>query len=347
MRYTWDGACAFEMAAIPKAAADQLKLANPFHLRVLIWLCCVGQGTFDAAACAKACGVSPEVCLEAMEYWSGRGLIRYEASETPAAPVAQPVVVQSAVAQPVVAQPALTVEPVAPPSAPNYPSRTEVYEAIENDKAYAAFLQTAEQKLGRWLSEADKRVFLYLYQELKLPPEVILMVIGYAVKNGKAKLTYIEKTAIGWVEDGITTIAAADEFLCRIERRESAWAQLSEWCEHLGPRPTLKQKETAARWIAEWGFTKELLEPVIAYTVETLGTFQMPYCDRILERLHAEGVKTPEQVKENLTKATVTAAPKKRSSRMKTASDRAPSYDLDQYEEMAMRHRPRLPVKEG
>ena len=58
-----------------------------------------------------------------------------------------------------------------------------------------------------------------------------------------------------------------------------------------------------------------------------------------------ESAVTQEQVKDRLTAA---AKPvKKRGARMKTASDRAPSYNLDQYEELAMRHRPQMPPQEG
>lgn len=349
MQYTWQGRCAFDMASIPRAAAQQLKLASPLQLRVLIWLCCVGQGRFEKSACAVACASLPDACEEALQYWVEQGIVRLDA-ELPAAvvaapslPVAAPAVEPPAEVPPVAVEP--LVETVSP--AASRPSRTQVLQVRAEDERFAFLLETASAKLGKVLSPADMSVYLYLYRDVGLPPEVILMIIGYAVKNGKAKLTYIEKTALGWAENGITTIAAADEYLCRLERNASAWETLSSWSEHIPARPTIAQKETAVRWIDEWAMPREVIEAVIAYTVETKGSLRMPYADRILERFYQQGIQTLEKAKEELSGTAQKTPTKKHGGRMKTATDRAPSFNIGQYEELALRHRPQPPKKEG
>lgn len=342
MQYTWEGKCAFEMATVPKAAAQQLRLASAPQLRVLLWLCCVGGGRFDASACAVACGLTYDTCEEAMRYWQEAGLLRLDEEQPPKRTVVPSVVTEETPAQEPAKEQAAPVVTVAPvPSGSGRPSREQVVATCASDDRFAFLLETAASKLGKMLSPADMSVYLYLYRDLALPPEVILMIIGYAVKNGKAKLAYIEKTALGWVEDGITTIAAADEHLCRLERNEQAWTQLNDWVDTGVARPTVSQKQTAARWIFEWSVPKEVILAVITYTVERNGKLQFPYADRILERFHAEGITTEEAAKQAL--APQKKTPKTQKSRMKTASDRPPSFDLGQHEELALRRRPQPP----
>lgn len=345
MRYTWDSGCAFEMASIPKAAAGQLKLSGAVQLRVLIWLCCVGQGQFDAESCAAACGGTPETCEEALEYWVQRGLIVLEddaprAPQTAAAPPVAANTVQVAPEKTEILLPQTVSEAI------TRPDRAQVIEAKTTDKQFGFLLETASAKLGKMLSPADMSVYLYLYRDLGLPPEVILMVIGYAVKSGKAKLSYIEQTAKGWAQDGINTIAAADAYLCKLEQNEQAWKQLSEAIDLGHTRPTVAAKTAAGRWLFEWQFSVEVIKIAVEYTVEKLGKFGMSYTDRILERLYSEGIVTAEAVREELS-GKKKSQKKPSTARMKTAKDRAPSFDIDQYEKLARRHRPLPPKKEG
>lgn len=347
MQYTWNGACAFEMASIPKAVAGKLKLASPLQLRVLLWLSCVGQGRFDAASCSVACGGLPDACEEALRYWVAEGLITVKddggVSSSSTAFTATPVAP---------AQETMTITPT--PSAPvllpegasaaTRPSRTEVLDVQAHDERFAFLLHTAAEKLGKALSPADMAVYLHLYSGIGLPPEVILMIIGYAVKNGKARLSYIEKTALNWAEQGINTMDAADAHLCRLERLDTAWKQVCEWTNTEVARPTLAQKEAACRWLHEWGVSRKIVELVVEHTVNKLGKFQVNYIDRILERFHADGINTVDAAREALEPAK--PEPKKRTARMKTAEDRAPSFDLGDYEAMALRHRPRPPKQE-
>lgn len=343
MQYMWGRACAFDMAAIPKAAAQQLRLASAPQIKVLLWLACAGQGQFDAAMCAAACGVSPAVCEEAFAYWVQCGVIDATVSVTQQT-VPEPVPAPTPTEPTETAPTETTLAGATTPA--TYPSRTQVLQKKAEDAAFSALLETAAVKLGKILSPSDMSVFLYLYRELSLPPEVILMAIGYAVQNGKGKMAYIEKTAIGWAEDGITTFEAADAHLQKLEQCVQAWDKLCEWHELTAMRPTVAQKEIARRWIFEWQLPREVIDVIVNVTVEKTGKLQMAYADRIAERLHALGITSAAAAKEELTaeKKPAKKAPSK--SRMKTATDRAPSYNISDYEKMVRRHRPTPPKED-
>ena len=351
MQYMWGRACGFDMAAVPKAAAQQLRLASAPQVKVLLWLACAGQGQFDTAACAAACGIPTAVCEEAFAYWIQSGIIEAQASQIPAAaPIAAPSAESSA---PTVTEPAVATMPASVPTtlggartAAVYPSRTQVLQKKEEDSAFSALLETAAVKLGKILSPSDMSVFLYLYAELSLPPEVILMIIGYAVQNGKGKMAYIEKTAIGWAEDGIVTFEAADAHLQKLEQCAQAWDKLSRWYELGAVKPTVAQKEIARRWIFEWRLPREVLDVIVRITTEKTGKFQMAYADRLAERLHALGITTASAAQAELTAEKKPAKKESSKSRMKTAKDRTPSYNMSEYQKMVRRHRPTPPKED-
>ena len=66
MRYRWQAEQLHDMMALPaQAARKHLKLASGEQWKVLLWLAQFGRGNFDAAACAKAIGSTPEECEDA------------------------------------------------------------------------------------------------------------------------------------------------------------------------------------------------------------------------------------------------------------------------------------------
>lgn len=343
MQYTWDSRAAFEMAAMPKAAAGKLKLASKIQLQVLMWLCCVGQGRFDAAACSVSCGAAPELCEEALAYWVEEGLVVLEG--VPAKGMHAPVAIPAPVVRP--AEP--TPVPVTLPEKPQVaqrPTQAETLQAMSEDAAFYFMVQTASSRLGKAVTPNDYISLYYIYRDYKLPPEVILMIIGYAVKNGKTSLAYIEKTAINWAESGINTIAAADAHLCRIEHTREAFERVCRLGDMTIERPSVKQRDTAYRWVYEWAMPDEVIAVALAVTQENIGKINFSYTDKLLDRLRTEEVTTAQAAKEAL----APQKPQKKtkaSGRMKTASDRPPSFDLGEYEQMALRHRPKLPSQEG
>ena len=100
------------------------------------------------------------------------------------------------------------------------------------------------------------------------------------------------------------------------------------------------------RWMFEWKLEREVIETALAVTVEKTGKLQIAYADRLAEQLHACGVTTAEQARAELTAEKPKPKSKTSRGRMKTAEDRAPSYDIAEYEKMVRRHRPTPPKED-
>ena len=275
-QYQWEPSAFGRMLALPAAVAEQLKLAGAVHLTVLLWFAANG-GSFEADECAAAVGYSAADCLDAMNYWAANGVLRCEGK--PAAPTAT-------------AAPAPA--PIVRPAAVK-PQMKEVIAAQKSVPGFAYLLDTVSARLGKPLSHGDMETLLYLTDTAGLPAEVVLMVVEYAVQTEHYSMRYIEKTALDWADKEITTIAAAEEHLCRLERCREAMLKVQTVCALSKPlTANASNMNYAEKWIFAWKIGDDLLR--LAYTVceEKTGAFKAPYIDRVLENWRAQGITTAE-----------------------------------------------------
>ena len=63
----------------------------------------------------------------------------------------------------------------------------------------------AEQYLRKTLSANDVRTILFISDRLAFSEDLIDYLIQYCVDHGKKDLRYIEKVAISWAQQGVTT----------------------------------------------------------------------------------------------------------------------------------------------
>lgn len=323
MTYQWNGAALGGVFALPNTVADRaLKMAGAAQLKVLLWW--ARHGEFDESACAAATGLSPADCRDAMSFWCGAGVLE-RAGESENATVEE---TEKA-----------PIPHTLPPAAEI--RRGQLPDALarqRSDPKFDCLLKTAEQRIGAPLTPGDMESFLYMYDQLGLPAEVIVMIVVNAVQEGKVHARssfrkYVERIAESWAREGIVTVAAAEALLCRRERIDAVGARMKQLFS-LQRAPTLAAKEEAVRWFDEWGFSDEVLLIAAAKCREATGNFNANYMSRILESWYADGVTTPQQAKE-------AAAPKRRAAGKPLLSESAekPAAQTD-YEQALANWRP-------
>jgi DnaD/phage-associated family protein len=204
-------------------------------------------------------------------------------------------------------------------------------EVIAKQKEHAEFaylLDTASARLGRPVSHGDMETLLYLYETGGLPVEVILMVIEYAIAEGKYHMRYIEKVALDWADRGIDTIGAAEQFLCALEKRRDSWQKVSTVL-GIKQSPTIAQSDAAERWIFDWKIDEGLLRLAYDKCKESTGRFNSSYMNKILEGWYLNGIDTVEKALEELEKIQ-----SKSKAKAKSKSKKETSFDLDEYASM-------------
>lgn len=335
MRYQWNGSHLAQVFVLSAEVVDQhIRLAGAAQLKVLLWFCRHGAGEFDAAACAAAIGLSAADCADAFQYWIATGVLLAEGdsalpSETSVVSAIAP---SAAPAEPIKEAAKEPVKAVVPRPAPVHPQVKDVIRRQKDDGAFGRLLNEVSARLGRPITNADMTTLLYLYDNAGLPVEVLLTITAYAVSREKPHLRYIEKVALDWADRGIDTMAAAEEHLCRMDRRDQAWAKL-ETVLGIHKVPTASQMDRAEEWFCVRRLDESLIRRAYEMCLEKTGKFQMTYMARILEDWQESGIRTADQLQ------TETASQSKR----KPPQVENTSLDMAAYEQMMDRLVPVYP----
>lgn len=87
-------------------------------------------------------------------------------------------------------------------------SADQIKEMQKNDDL-KQLLFIAEQYLNKTLTSMEISTILYFHEELGFATELIEYLIEYCVSKNHRSIRYIEKVALGWKDDGITTVRQA------------------------------------------------------------------------------------------------------------------------------------------
>ena len=138
--------------------------------------------------------------------------------------------------------PAVTAAPKAAPkkaiaSSALKPNREEAAKRGLECPEIAFILHSAEQKFGRMLRQTEISTLVWLFDDQGLSASLILMIIEFAISEGRANIGFIERTAIEWVNDGVLDVESAERRLIDMRRKKSAWhiVETTMGIEHRSP----------------------------------------------------------------------------------------------------------------
>ncbi|MCH3971932.1 MAG: DnaD domain protein [Oscillospiraceae bacterium] len=327
MQYMTNSGIWGSVFAVPTAVVDRhLKLAGSVQLKALLWVLRQGGASFSDTELADALGVSPADARDALSYWQETGVLQFSAAaqkETPAQPQSPPSPVPAKETAPVVSQPPKQLFPPLP--RPERPDPVFVSKRLEEDESLHCMMLDAEQILGRTLSSSDLSALLLIHDNYGLPVDVIIMLIQYAASSGKGNMRYIEKVALNWADEGITTHVQAEERLQQLTNLNRAWSTIQKAMGLPKRAPTEREKKYADSWVLQWHFSPDMLKIAYDRCVDAIGSFRAGYINKILERWHREGIAAPEQ-----------AAAENDRHRQTRSEEEKPSFDLDAYERDSM-----------
>ena len=150
----------------------------------------------------------------------------------------------------------------------------------------AQLLFITESYFGRPLTPAEMKSILYFTDELHFSDDLIDYLIQYCVDKGKKDFKYIERVAVNWAEEGITTPAQAQERAFLYDKNiYSVMKELGK-----SSTPTPKEAEYITRWISEYGFANDVIFEACQRTVMATDRNRFEYADRILQSWHEQNV---------------------------------------------------------
>lgn len=150
----------------------------------------------------------------------------------------------------------------------------------------AQLLFIAQAYVGKPLSVNDIKTIYFMQDVLHFSDDLIDYLIQYCVERGKKDFRYMEKVAINWAEEGITSPKEAQTVSSRYDR--SVYSVMNA----LGKsgNPTNKELEYINRWNKEYGFTNDVIIEACERTVLATDKHRFEYADKILSSWKQENV---------------------------------------------------------
>ena len=267
---------------VPKAVAGLLKIANEKQIKVIISCLSNLAGGISAEKISEDTGISLSEVEDALNFWAERNILVGEKKT----------------------EKELQKEPKAIVRKDERPTRQDVAKRGLEDKALSMLLNEAQMKFGRSLKTNEASSLVWIYDDLGLSVSVILLLLQYAVSEGRANISFMEKTAQAWVEAGVSNVTQAEKIIAEETNKKLAWGIVERIFGIEHRRPSEKEKEYANLWLKEWKMSEELLSCAYEECVNQKSKFIMSYTAKILEKWHKDGVKTPDDITKAASKNT-------------------------------------------
>lgn len=158
--------------------------------------------------------------------------------------------------------------------------------AFKSDEAASRLLFITEQYLKKTLSASEMKSILFISDKLGFSEDLIDYLIQYCVDRGKKDLRYIEKVAINWAQEGITTPKQAARYVHKYDK------VVYDIMKALGKSNTPTQAEVTyiTRWTKEFSFEPDIISAACEKTVLATDNHRFEYADSILSNWHKAGV---------------------------------------------------------
>lgn len=288
---------------VPSAVVDKhLRLATDVQLKVLLFVLRNISSGIDTVLTAEALAMPQSEVEDALTFWVQCGILGCNEPASPKTPENTEKVIRRA----------------------EKPSRLDVAHRGLEDEKIALLLREAQLKLGHNLKSNEASTLVWLYEDEGMEISVILMLLQYAVSEGKRNISFIERTATEWITSGVESVVDAENYIAKTVERKLAWSVVQSAFGIEKRRPSEKELEYSGLWVNEWGMSPEMLRLAYDACIDQKTKLSMPYVAKILEAWHEKGYKKPEDIKKD-----EQAKPKKSGKKYDYAA-----YDLDLFEKM-------------
>ena len=298
MTYSINTAIFGNTFAVPSVVADKyLKIATHTQLKVLLYFMRNISEGIDPQKISDALSLPLSETQDALVFWQQRDILIGTASKEPEQ---KTVIINS-----------------------EMPTRADVIKRGLEDERLMFLLREAQLKFGRNLKQNESSLLVSLYDDHGMDASIILLLLGYAAREGKCNISFVKKTAANWLSQGVETVIDAERLIADTAKQNLAWALVQNAFGIEKRNPSAKELEYSHLWINEWKVSADMLKAAYDACVDAKTKLSMPYIAKIIESWHKEGITTPEQI----------TAQKQKSKKPSTKTDYA-GYDLDLFEKM-------------
>lgn len=181
------------------------------------------------------------------------------------------------------------------PDIPVY-NADELRRARVDDHRFAAVCRSAEQTLGRTLTESQLRCLLTAYDHLGLSAEAIIELLSYLKdQKGTVRLADIRRETYAWADMGIYSAKDAQTYLAR-KADEKPLSEAVYRALSADPAAPAPKEQRVCAFALSHGFPPEAVALAVTRTDKKQGRHSLDYTLGILRRWDEKGVHTVSEI---------------------------------------------------
>lgn len=270
-----------DFVPIPKDFIEHIMpSANAAYVMVYLYimlLASTGKGA-ETNEIAKKLGLIESDVVNAIKYWNDKGIF---------SGTGDTIIIKRSVDEEI--SPETTKKTI-----------EEVSQIIDGNSALSDLCAIAQEILGKTLGNNDLETLYWFYDQLGFSPEVITMLLEYCVSMNKRNMKYIEKVAITWHENNITTMDEAQAYITGAAKSDEFVSSLRNLFGITDRNLSKTENLYLKSWRDELGMSADMVGLAYEYCVMATNKLSFPYINTILKRWAEQGIKTiPEAEKDH------------------------------------------------
>lgn len=310
------------MLMIPEAVLDKIEQAGEGEVKIL--LCAAAylkRSPLEEEDLVNALSprFSREEIISALAFWRGCGILKGESlkKSSPKKKVSP----DEGGAESSKAFVSSTPAPLDADEAPFYSSH-DLAKAAEANPDFKNLVSFAEGRLEKVMNAGELARLYSFLDYLKMPLDVVMLVIEDCVSRDKRSLRYITKMLTSFQDDGIDNYEKAEAYFAA-RQEKNLYEKHVRSLFGLGDRKlTAAEEEILSLWRSRYGYGEEMLNAAYEKTVASAKTPSIKYMHKILESWFTAGIRSVEEIEKASGANRGEKAPK--------------SYDLDDFFEQAV-----------
>jgi len=278
--------------------------ANGEFVKVYLYLLrCVGDSNkkCTVSAIADALNHTEKDVIRALTYWERQNVLRLEHGEGDSITGIGFLPLHSVSTTTTVVAPTVAVTPVAAAEVAPSNLKTEVrkeytideIDSFRNDPELSELFFVIEAYMRKPLTVTQINTILYWFTELSFSTDLIEYLVEYSVNKGHYSFHYMDKIALDWHSNSISTIEAAKaDAECHNKANYTVLKALGISGRDLAQ----SEKSYIARWTEQWHFELPLIEEACRRTIDATHQPSFAYADKVLSTWKDAGVRNMEDI---------------------------------------------------
>lgn len=319
------------MFSIPAEIADRgLKFASGEQLKVII--CIFRNPNVTAEEISKKTNLSLSEINECIEYWENENILTAEKEEKSVKTESQG---EMKSAEKIAVLPDIRF---------TNPTQAEIEEIMKKNGSMKRLFNEAQEILGRTLGYTMQCTIYSVVNFYGITPDVVNYMLHFAKSIEATSQDDIQKIAKYWAQNGVTTLAAADDYISETEKAISLFRELAERTNNDKKTPSFAVLEMICEWI-RWGFGIDAVEKAFYIMKEEKQTGRLVWknvchINGTLKKWRSAGAFTVEEIEKG-TKKFDTKKSKNNTEIKET------SFDVELAEKQAREHRKNFSEKKS